>query len=195
MNEILILKLGILFIVNLGALGYLIFSFMKLGHSYRGALRMVWDLIIFGIAGNHEYHHIHCKVKGLHLVRRTWWLMIFLDCLAWIATGSGYGTLFIVFLLLFHGYWYWHASTSSAGDGEQILFADDHWGVIYREVHPDSGFNQKSLAELDLRKKNLLVLAIERDGQILPFPKGLEILKPGDRVLLFGEISSYKAVS
>lgn len=191
MDGTIVLKLILLLLINLAALGYLIFSFIKLGNSYQWSLRIAWDLIILG-AGNRTFH---LKVKGLGLIHRGWWLMLFLDCLVWVMTESNYSRYFILFLLLLHGYWYLHAAIHPGKLREQILFTGDDWGIIYREVELHSGLNQKSLAELDLRKKNLLVLAIERGGRMLPFPKGLEIIKPGDRILLFGSLSSYRMVN
>jgi len=44
-----------------------------------------------------------------------------------------------------------------------------------------------TLSELDLRKKNLLVLAILRAGQFVVFPKGPEVLATGDRLVIFGK--------
>ncbi len=44
-----------------------------------------------------------------------------------------------------------------------------------------------TLSELDLRKKNLLVLAILRAGQLVAFPKGPEVLATGDRLIIFGK--------
>ncbi len=44
-----------------------------------------------------------------------------------------------------------------------------------------------TLAELDLRKKELLVLSISRSGKITIFPKGPEILLADDRLLVFGK--------
>jgi CPA2 family monovalent cation:H+ antiporter-2 len=52
----------------------------------------------------------------------------------------------------------------------------------------------KSLRELDLRgRTGALVLAIERDDQSFVLPRGEEVLKPGDRVLLTGPAESVEA--
>lgn len=47
-----------------------------------------------------------------------------------------------------------------------------------------------TLAELDLRRKELLVLSIVRPGQIIVFPKGPEVLLVDDRLLVFGETAT-----
>jgi hypothetical protein len=49
-----------------------------------------------------------------------------------------------------------------------------------------SSWAGRSLADLNLRKKDLLVLAINRGQEMLPFPKGPEILALGDELLVFG---------
>ncbi len=47
-----------------------------------------------------------------------------------------------------------------------------------------------TLAELDLRRKELLVLSIVREGKVVIFPKGPEILLAGDRLLVFGKTTT-----
>jgi Trk K+ transport system NAD-binding subunit len=68
---------------------------------------------------------------------------------------------------------------------------DRHWGVVIKYIDADLDLSMKSLAELDLRKKNLLVMAVERNGQVIPFPKGLEVIQSGDRLVIFGNLHSY----
>jgi hypothetical protein len=187
-------KLAILLIANLLALGYRLGCLMKPGNTYRQALRIAWDLIILN--QNEDINgSARLKTGYYSLLRRTWWLMIFLYLLNWIIFKTSAGTISILVLLLLHVYWYIHANITPEQAKDQLLFLNDNWGIIYREVDCSSGLDQKSLAELNLRKKNLLVLAIERDGQLVPFPKGLEVLKAGDRVLLFGSLSSFQAMS
>lgn len=47
-----------------------------------------------------------------------------------------------------------------------------------------------TLAELDLRRKELLVLSIVRGGKVVIFPKGPEVLLAGDRLLVFGKTAT-----
>lgn len=47
-----------------------------------------------------------------------------------------------------------------------------------------------TLAELDLRRKELLVLSIVRSGQLIVFPKGPEVLLADDRLLVFGKTAT-----
>ncbi len=152
-------KLVIIFIANLLILGYRLRRLMKLGNTYRQALRITWDLIILNqneaIAGSARQ-----KAGYYNLLRRTWWLMIFLYLISWIVFQTSAGTIFTLVLLILHVYWYIHANIPLEQAKDQLLFLNDNWGIVYREVNRDSGLDQKSLAEMDLRKKTLLVLAI-----------------------------------
>jgi hypothetical protein len=190
----IVFKLILFLLINLAALGYLLFELIELGNPYRQALRMAWDLIVLSGNGN-QTSSISVKMNWVHLLRKAWWLMVLLYFLFWITSGQYYSNLLILVLLLLHGYWYIHAAIHPVKAQDQILFTNDNWGVVYTGIDPHSRWDQKSLAELDLRKKNLLVLAVEHQGQLLPFPKGSEVLFPDDRVLLFGEMSSYREVN
>lgn len=75
-----------------------------------------------------------------------------------------------------------------------MIYLNTNWGIMFQEIDSGSNLNQRSLAELDLRKKNLLVLAVERRGQFFSFPKGVETLTVGDRVYIFGDLESYHAI-
>ena len=55
-----------------------------------------------------------------------------------------------------------------------------------------SSWSGRSLADLNLRKKDLLVLAINRGQEMIPFPKGPEILALGDELLVFGCFNELK---
>ncbi|NLW56711.1 MAG: hypothetical protein GX050_08920 [Firmicutes bacterium] len=62
---------------------------------------------------------------------------------------------------------------------------------VYEIVLAPGGFCGEwigaTLAELDLRKKDLLVLSVLRAGKVIVFPKGPEILLAGDHLLVFGK--------
>jgi len=55
-------------LINLAALGYLIFFYKTLGNSYQCSLRIAWDLIILGAIENGGYRAVHLKIKGLNLI-------------------------------------------------------------------------------------------------------------------------------
>jgi hypothetical protein len=100
----------------------------------------------------------------------------------------------IIFLGLFHIYWYLEGHVSKGERFDRILNLNHNWGIVYKEIEAGSGVNLKTLAELDLRKKNLLVLAIDRQGELTPFPKGLEVLRAGDRMVMFGDLYSFHSI-
>lgn len=104
----------------------------------------------------------------------------------WLSCG-------IAFLVIIHIVWYLYASLSVKTKYDRILHFTLDWGMIFQEIDAGSFLIQKSLAELDLRKKNILVLAIERNHQLNPFPKGMEIIEAGDRIVMFGDLSAYRA--
>lgn len=187
-------KLLLLLLTNLTALGYLLFEFIELGSTYPQALRIAWDLVVLNGKENHS-SGISAPWKWVPLLRKTWWLMIFFYGWHWTTSGQSYSTILILVLLLIHVYWWIHSNIHPVKPDSQIFFANKNWGIIYTTINKDSRWEQKSLAELDLRKKNLLILAVEHEGQLSAFPKGSEILFPDDRVLLFGELSSYREVN
>lgn len=76
-------------------------------------------------------------------------------------------------------------------DALEIL--PNRYGVFHLRleegVHAGLNWEDHTLGELDLRKKNLLVLAITRGDRIVPFPKGPEMLHRHDDLLIFGSLS------
>jgi hypothetical protein len=189
-----VFKLVMLLFVNLTALGYLLFELIKRGNSYPRALRMAWEQIMLG-GGENSTSGVSIPGKWVHLLRKTWWLMVFLYVLFWITSSQFHSTILFFILLLLHGYWYLHGAVYPVKVRDQILFANGNWGIVYTGIDKYSSWEQKSLADLDLRKKNLLVLAVEHEGQWSPFPKGSEVLLPDDQILLFGAMSSYRELN
>lgn len=185
-------KLWLFFTINLVSLIYLIIDFIRQGYTYQQALRIVWDMIITE-SMEYENQSICLKLKWGKILHKSWWLMLLLGGLFWIESGR-FSTFFILSIMILHLYWYLHMKIGVKKSSDQVLLLHGSWGILYQEILPSSVLEQKSLAELDLRKKNLLVLAIERNSYWLPFPKGSEMFKPADRVLLFGEIDNYRAI-
>lgn len=187
------LKLLTLLFFNIAALMGLLGKLIRRGNSFAGSLKLAWDLII-GEPGEHAGGGIYPSVIWVPVLRKTWWLTIFLFAIYWLIAQDFFAGVTLALLIVFHGVWYLYAALSLKIKYDRILHLNSHWGIIYKEIREDSELNQKSLAELDLRKKNLLVLAIERNGQINSFPKGLEVIQTGDRVIMFGEINAYQVV-
>lgn len=72
----------------------------------------------------------------------------------------------------------------------------NQYGVFHLRLeereHIGLKWAEHTLGELDLRKKNLLVLAIVRDNEMIPFPKGPEMLHHKDDLLIFGSLAELK---
>jgi hypothetical protein len=125
------------------------------------------------------------------LLGKTWWLMVLILVITWVNSRELAFLPVLLLLILIHIYWYLEGHAHQNEQFDRTLNLNQNWGVIYKEIDAASGVNSKTLAELDLRKKNLLVLAIERQGRITPFPKGLEVLSAGDRMVMFGDLYSF----
>jgi hypothetical protein len=187
-----ILKLMGLYLFNLAGLCGLVALTVQPGRNFSAALRVAWEAIINGTAQNCSRGQIGPNIAAI--LTKTWWMMIFITLFLWfLKPAQGYGYA-LISLVLIHLGWYWWSFSPAAWDLERIETLDSGWGMIYLTVRESSSFNAKSLAELDLRKKNLLILAIVRAGKIAPFPKGAEILKPGDRLIIFGDLGYYQGM-
>jgi hypothetical protein len=186
-------KLLLLVILNLAAMVELVKVLESRGNNFASSLRLAWDLIL-GDSQAHRDHYIYPSLIWVPILRKTWWLMLAAYGVSWFITEDLWMTIGIIVLAMFHIVWYFYASLTIKTKYDRIIRLNSNWGIIYKEIDADSSLIQKSLAELDLRKKNLLVLAIERNSQLTQFPKGLEIIQAGDRVVMFGDLTTYRAV-
>jgi len=71
---------------------------------------------------------------------------------------------------------------------EVFTLAEGH-GVAEIRVEAASPCAGKTLAEADLRAAGLLVLAIRRGEEALPNPSAGERIRPGDRLICYGEVA------
>ena len=107
-----------------------------------------------------------------------------------------YNLLFLLFMAggAFSGWRYLsrraHAYVMAApATWERIYSLPEEYAVFLAALNqpgPEENWIGATLSQLDLRKKNLLVLAILRSGRLIVFPKGQEVLSAGDRLLIFG---------
>ena len=71
---------------------------------------------------------------------------------------------------------------------EEILKIDEHFSIA--EVHlskPNAPWLDKTLREMRLRDKGVLVLSIRRkEGNVIRAPRGTDILRSGDILLVYG---------
>lgn len=186
-------KLLILIGLNICALVLLILKLIKNGNKYPEALRQAWEMVIFQRKTN-----LAAKPRQIllwaSLLGKTWWLILLIFGVTWVNSQELAFLPVILFLGLFHGYWFFEGHVNKSEQFERILNLNHNWGIIYKEIDAGSVVNSKTLAELDLRKKNLLVLAIDRQGELAPFPKGLEVLTTGDRMVMFGDLYSFHGI-
>ena len=75
---------------------------------------------------------------------------------------------------------------------EDLLHFVEGYGLVRVFVKSDSDHINKSLAECRLKEMGLLMLGIERAKEWIPNPKGDEIIKEGDMLILYGPLSVLK---
>jgi hypothetical protein len=185
-------KLLVLLAINLAALAFLIYKLFLIGNPFPKALHIAWNMIM--VRGRRPDYSILREIPWAPLLAYTWWMVIFLFLGFWVGTQERYLTLIVGLLVVLHAVWYLSAVYRGDSGFDRTFHLNSDWGIIYQTVGADSDLNQKSLAELDLRKKNLLVLAVERRNQLAAFPKGTEILEAGDRLVIFGDLSSSRQI-
>lgn len=61
-------------------------------------------------------------------------------------------------------------------------------------VSRNSSLVGKSIGELGLREQDIVVLTLERKGQVIPNPKDSRAIRAGDRLLCFGRLDGMKAL-
>lgn len=113
-----------------------------------------------------------------------------------------YGLLLLLFIAggVSFGWWYlfrraraWAVPAPAAW--ERIYSLPEGYAVFLvalNKKEAEEDWIGATLSQLDLRKKNLLVLAILRSGRLIVFPKGQEVLSAGDRLLIFGRKNNSK---
>ncbi len=100
---------------------------------------------------------------------------------------------YLILFLVVTGFGLYYLATREKGrkkECQSIYLLPNEYGV-YELTLSESGLEREwigaTLAELDLRKKDLLVLSILRSGKPTIFPKGPEVLLAGDQLLVFGK--------
>ena len=77
---------------------------------------------------------------------------------------------------------------------EDLLHFMEGYGLVKKIVPEASILTGKSISELRLNKKGILVLGIERGKSWLPTPPAREILKNMDRLVVYGPLEALKTV-
>jgi hypothetical protein len=77
---------------------------------------------------------------------------------------------------------------------EDILHFVEGYGVVREIVTDRSLLVDRSLAEARLSSKGLLVLGIERGPRWIPIPSAGEVIRTGDRLVVYGPLTILKAL-
>ncbi len=73
---------------------------------------------------------------------------------------------------------------------DEVLRLAEGYGVAEITLTKDATNIGLPLKDTTFREKDILVLAIERDNQILPAPKATDILKEGDTLICYGKLKN-----
>jgi hypothetical protein len=76
---------------------------------------------------------------------------------------------------------------------EDLLRFMEGYGLVKKIIPDESPMIGKSIAKLQLNKKGILVLGIERDKSWMPTPKASEILQSFDRLVVYGPLDALKS--
>jgi len=79
-------------------------------------------------------------------------------------------------------------------DVRQRLTVSSGHGVVELVVAPASELAGRALRETRLRDRDVSVLSVTRDGQVLPNPRGDFVIESDDRLLCFGQHASLRAL-
>ncbi len=79
-------------------------------------------------------------------------------------------------------------------DVRQRLTVKGGYGVSEVPVGPKSEFVGKTISETGLRDRDVLVLSIDRNGVVIPNPRGSRELLVGDSLLCFGKMLTLKGM-
>jgi len=75
---------------------------------------------------------------------------------------------------------------------EELVVSTGGYGVSSIEICKDSPILNKSILESELRKHDITVLAIERNGEIMPNPSPEQKILLGDRLICFGKLGTIR---
>lgn len=73
---------------------------------------------------------------------------------------------------------------------EELLSVTGDYSVVEILVQPEDHNVGKTLRETNFRKRKILVLAIERQGESLGLPGPEEVIQLGDKLLCYGHVES-----
>ncbi len=71
---------------------------------------------------------------------------------------------------------------------QELLQQSEGWGIARVEVPAGCRFAGQTLAATRPRDHGLLIVAIEREGQLIPSPKGTDSVQVGDRLVVYAQL-------
>ena len=77
---------------------------------------------------------------------------------------------------------------------EDLLHFLEGYGLVKKIVGEKSGLISKTLAKSHLREKGAVVLGIEREKSWIPVPKANEVIKRGDRLVVYGPLNALRDI-
>lgn len=80
-------------------------------------------------------------------------------------------------------------------DLRQRLTVKGGYGIAELPVLADSDLVDKTIADTGLRERDVLVLSIDRNGVVIPNPRGTRQLLAGDKLLCFGKLLTLKSLA
>ena len=85
-------------------------------------------------------------------------------------------------------------STLTPAELEELLQSAEGWAVARVEVPEGCQFAGKTMAETRPHDHGILIIAIERDGKLIPSPHGNESIQVGDRLIVYGKLAEMPAL-
>jgi len=74
-----------------------------------------------------------------------------------------------------------------------LRFIEGH-GLVRIITNQKSAFINQQLKEINLTKKNILILGIDRENKWNPIPNGEKIIKLGDKLVVYGSITAINKI-
>ena len=79
-------------------------------------------------------------------------------------------------------------------DLHQRLSLSPGYGITELELHNLPDLEGKALRDTDLRARNILVVSIIRANQVVPNPRGSDVIETGDKLLCYGEFQQLRSL-
>lgn len=78
---------------------------------------------------------------------------------------------------------------------EEVLRLGTSYGIAEVWIKDDSDLLGLTLGQAELTERNILVLAIEREGQFIHMPRSYDRIEEGDTLLVYGDLESLRQLS